>query len=102
VTCFETLEHLPDPLAGVATIVECAADPGAVLYSTLTQPDDFDQVGMSWCYVGPRSGHISILSKQALAMAWARYGFKTVSISAGMHLAFRTVPKHWVPTAQLI
>jgi len=99
VTCFETLEHLPDPMAGVARIVDCVAEPGAVLYSTLTQPDDFERMGMSWWYVGPRNGHISIFSKQALAAAWARYGFRTVSLNPGMHLAFRTLPKSWGLTA---
>jgi len=24
VTCFETLEHLPDPTSGIAQIIECA------------------------------------------------------------------------------
>ncbi len=95
VTCFETLEHLPDPVAGVAQMVDCVAEPGAVLYSTLTQPLDFDKYGMSWWYVGPRNGHISIFTKQALALAWARYGFTTVALDDGMHLAFRALPEHW-------
>jgi hypothetical protein len=95
VTCFETLEHLPDPVTGIARIVECVAEPGAVFYSTLTQPADFDQRGVSWWYVGPRNGHISIFTKQALALAWARHGFSTVPLNDGIHLAFRTLPKHW-------
>ncbi|HEX2367501.1 MAG TPA: class I SAM-dependent methyltransferase [Bradyrhizobium sp.] len=95
VTCFETLEHLPDPVAGVAEIVKHVGEPGAVFYSTMTQPDDFDRQGMSWWYVGPRNGHISIFSKQALAMAWARHGYRTVSFNAGTHLAFRTLPTSW-------
>jgi hypothetical protein len=95
VTCFETLEHMPDPVAAVARIVEYVAEPGAVLYSTLTQPDDFERQGMSWWFVGPRSGNISIFSKQALAFAWARYGYRTVSFNPGTHLAFRTLPKSW-------
>ena len=99
VTCFETLEHLPDPVAGVAKIVDYVAEPGAVLYSTLTQPDDFERQGMSWWYVGPRSGHISIFSKQALAMAWSRHGFRTVSFNPGTHLAFRKLPAAWGLTA---
>ena len=77
VTCFETLEHLPDPIAGIADIAICVAEPGAAFDSTLTQPDDFDRQGMSWWYVGPRNGHISIFSKQALAMAWGRHGYRT-------------------------
>ena len=95
VTCFETLEHLPDPVAGVAKIIECVAEPGAVLYTTMTLPDDFDQRGMSWWYVGPRNGHISIFSKEALALAWARHGYRTVSFNPGSHIAFRTLPKSW-------
>jgi 2-polyprenyl-6-hydroxyphenyl methylase/3-demethylubiquinone-9 3-methyltransferase len=61
----------------------------------MTQPDDFDRQGMSWWYVGPRNGHISIFSKQALATAWACHGYRTVSFNAGTHLAFRTLPTSW-------
>jgi hypothetical protein len=99
VTCFETLEHLPDPIAGIADIVRHAGEPGAVFYSTLTQPDDLDRQGMSWWYVGPRNGHISMFSKEALAMAWARHGYRNASFNAGMHLAFRTLPESWGLTA---
>lgn len=95
VTCFETLEHVPDPLASIAQIVECVADPGAVYYSTLTQPADFDSRGMSWWYIAPRNGHISIFTKQALAMAFSRHGFKTASFGDGMHMSFRTLPDSW-------
>ena len=42
VTCFETLEHLPDPTAGIAQIVDCVADPGLILFTTLVLPADFD------------------------------------------------------------
>jgi 2-polyprenyl-6-hydroxyphenyl methylase/3-demethylubiquinone-9 3-methyltransferase len=95
VTCFETMEHLPDPVEGIARIVECLAEPGAVFYSTLTIPDDFDNHGISWWYVGPRNGHISIFTKQALELAWARHGYKTTALNEGIHLAFRTLPANW-------
>jgi SAM-dependent methyltransferase len=95
ITCFETLEHLPDPVAGIARIIECAAEPGAIFYSTLTQPEDFDQRGLSWWYVGPRNGHISIFTKQALAAAWGRHGYKTAALNDNVHLAFRTLPSRW-------
>ena len=93
ITCFETLEHVPDPVATLARIVECAEEPGVILYSTLTQPVDFDQHGLSWWYVGPRNGHISIFTKQALAAAWARHGYKNVSLNDGTHIAYRTLPE---------
>jgi Methyltransferase domain len=95
VTCFETLEHLPDPLDGIGKIAEFVADEGAVLYSTLIQPDDFPQKGMSWWYVGPRNGHISIFTKESLAAAWAKFGSKNASFNAGVHLAFRKLPEIW-------
>ena len=67
ITCFETLEHLPDPIDGLARMIECVAEPGIIFYSTLVQPADFDNQGMAWWYVGPRNGHVSIFTKQALA-----------------------------------
>jgi len=92
VTCFETLEHLPDPIGGIARIIECVAEPGIILYSTLTQPADIDRLGLSWWYVGPRNGHISIFTKQALVMAWARHGYRNISLNDGTHIACRTLP----------
>jgi SAM-dependent methyltransferase len=52
VTCFETLEHLPDPIAGISKIAELVADPGAVFYSTLTQPENV--VVVRWAAQRPR------------------------------------------------
>ncbi len=98
VTCFETLEHLPDPIAGIGKIAEFVADPGAVFYTTLTQSGDFPQKGVAWWYVGPRNGHVSIFTRQALAAAWGKFGFKTASLSDVLHLAFRTLPDAWRAT----
>jgi 2-polyprenyl-6-hydroxyphenyl methylase/3-demethylubiquinone-9 3-methyltransferase len=94
VTCFETLEHLPDPAAGIATIVECAADPGLILYSTLLQPYDLATCGVAWWYVAPRNGHVSIFSQQALTAAWEKHGYKTVPVQPNMHFAFRKLPPY--------
>jgi hypothetical protein len=92
VTSFETFEHLPNPAAGIASILESAADPGLIFFSTLLQPDDFDQQGLNWWYVGPRNGHVSLFSKQALMIAWGRHGYKVASLAPSMHFAFRTLP----------
>jgi SAM-dependent methyltransferase len=95
ITCFETLEHLPDPAEGIARMIECAAEPGVILYSTLVQPADFANQGMNWWYVGPRNGHISMFTKQALATMWARHGYKNVSLNDNLHFAYRTMPEGW-------
>ena len=93
VTCFETLEHLPDPAAGIALILEYVAEPGLIFFTTCTQPADFNNYGLNWWYVGPRNGHISIFSKQALATAWGRQGYKIISLADNIHIAFRTLPQ---------
>jgi 2-polyprenyl-6-hydroxyphenyl methylase/3-demethylubiquinone-9 3-methyltransferase len=95
VTCFETLEHLPDPLESIERIIECVAEPGAILYSTLTQPADFHKYGVSWWYVGPRNGHISIFTRESLSVAWGRYGYTSLSFDDNLHIAFRSLPEQW-------
>jgi 2-polyprenyl-6-hydroxyphenyl methylase/3-demethylubiquinone-9 3-methyltransferase len=100
ITCFETLEHMPDPIAGIKAMVALLAEPGLVLFSTLVQPWDFDQLAMNWWYVGPRNGHISLFSRNALALAWHSQGYSMRSLSENLHVAFRTVPpfaQHIVP-----
>jgi hypothetical protein len=92
VTSFETFEHLPDPAAGIASILESAADPGLIFFTTCLQPADFDQQGLNWWYVGPRNGHVSLFSRQALTTAWDRHGYKVASLADNVHFAFRTLP----------
>jgi SAM-dependent methyltransferase len=92
VTCFETLEHLPDPNAGIADIVERLAEPALVFFTTLVQPENLDRLRMGWWYIAPRNGHISIFSRRALALAWQRHGFSFGSIDDNRHVAFRELP----------
>jgi hypothetical protein len=96
VTCFETIEHMPDPVAGIGALVECAAEPGMIIYSTAMQPNDLHFVGLTWWYVAPRNGHVSIFSGDALTAAFGRYGYKTVSFDNCLHCAFRTLPNYLV------
>jgi SAM-dependent methyltransferase len=93
VISFEVFEHLPDPLAGIRSIVELAADPGLVFFSTGLQPADLDH-RLHWWYVAPRNGHISLFSRQALATAWARYGYKVAHLNDFFHFAFRNLPSY--------
>lgn len=92
VTCFETIEHMPDPMAGIAAILASLAEPGLVLFSTLLQPQDFDKLSLNWWYVGPRNGHVSIFSRNALVLAWRHYGYQTASFNDNLHVAFQTLP----------
>jgi SAM-dependent methyltransferase len=92
ITCFETLEHVPNPMAGIASILSSLAEPGLVLFSTLLQPKDFDKLGLNWWYVGPRNGHVSIFSHNALVLAWRHFGYQTASFTENLHVAFRKLP----------
>jgi 2-polyprenyl-6-hydroxyphenyl methylase/3-demethylubiquinone-9 3-methyltransferase len=94
VTCFETMEHMPDPVGGIAKIIECSAEPGLICYSTCLLPTDLHLYGLSWWYVAPRNGHVSMFSKRSLAAAWGRHGYKTVSFNNCTHFAFRTLPSY--------
>ena len=93
ITCFETLEHVPDPVKGIGALVAHLADPGLVLFSTLLQPQDFDILGLNWWYVGPRNGHISLFSRDAHVKAWRFHDFQTGSFDDNIHVAFRTLPE---------
>ena len=89
ITCFETLEHVPDPVACAGAIAGCLAEEGLVLMSTLLQPAHFDSLGLSWWYVGPRNGHISIHSPRSLPLLWQTQGWRFTSLGRDFHIACR-------------
>jgi hypothetical protein len=93
ITSFEVMEHLPYPSLIVADMKRLLTDDGVILFSTLTQPADFDDLGLRWWYVGPRNGHVSIYSRRALAILFQQSGLGLVSLSDLVHMAFhRKVP----------
>jgi hypothetical protein len=92
VTCFETLEHMADPVGGAADIVDLLDEDGLFLFSTLAQPANFNEVGLRWWYIGPRNGHITLHSRPSLARLFGRFGLNVGSFDDNMHVAFRTVP----------
>jgi 2-polyprenyl-6-hydroxyphenyl methylase/3-demethylubiquinone-9 3-methyltransferase len=93
VTCFETLEHMPDPMTGISDIVSFTKEQGLVMFSTVLQPPDFETHGVGWWYVGPRNGHVSIFSRAALGRAWQRYSYQIASFNDNLHIAYRTLPE---------
>jgi SAM-dependent methyltransferase len=93
VTCFETIEHMPDPRAGAADLASFLADDGLLVLSTLVQPKDIAQQRMQWWYAGPRNGHITLFTYRALAQLFGPLGLKVYSTSsAAIHLLCREVP----------
>lgn len=92
VTSFEVLEHVPDPKRTVAALANAVAEDGMVMFSTLVLPADFASQGVSWWYVAPRNGHISLYSRRSLALLWETLAFTFGSFSDGLHVAWRKVP----------
>ena len=92
VTSFEVMEHVPDPGTTVQTMVDLLKEGGAILFSTLVQPKNFDQIGLGWWYAGPRNGHVSLYTTTTLARLFGRFGLRVGSFSEGLHIAYRQVP----------
>lgn len=94
VTCFETLEHMPDPKAGAADIAALLKDDGLLVFSTMVQPPDFAKLGLQWWYIGPRNGHVTLHTRASLAALWAPLGLQGVSFNDNIHAAYRTLPDY--------
>jgi SAM-dependent methyltransferase len=97
ITCFEVLEHSVDPAGTLADIKSLLAPSGTVLFSTATQPLNINQVRAQWWYVGPRNGHISIFTIDALALLGQRVG---LNLHLGGHWpAYRQFEQFSFPAA---
>jgi Flp pilus assembly protein TadD/SAM-dependent methyltransferase len=93
VTCFEVMEHVPDPRETLRTMAGLMEEGGVILFSTLVQPKEFEQMGLGWWYAGPRNGHVSLYTTGALARLFAEFGLKVASFSEGLHVAYAKVPQ---------
>jgi SAM-dependent methyltransferase len=92
VTCFEVFEHTPDPRGLLAGLHDLLSDDGLILFSTLLQPPNIEQLRLNWWYAAPRNGHISLFSKQSLAALCRDSGLVFASFNEGLHAAFRRLP----------
>jgi 2-polyprenyl-6-hydroxyphenyl methylase/3-demethylubiquinone-9 3-methyltransferase len=92
VTCIEVLEHLPDPGAGIRSLARFLPTEGAILLSTLLQPENIVELGTSWWYLAPRNGHISFFTPQGLEALFAGCGLHFMVFKPHVHWAWREVP----------
>lgn len=95
ISSFEVIEHVParDQFAWMGQLASLLNDsPHAriVLSSELVRRPN----GLSWWYVSPRNGHISVHSDDSLRILAARFGLAVTSISSSVHLLHRQVT--WV------
>jgi SAM-dependent methyltransferase len=74
ITCFEVLEHTPNPLLTLADIKQFLAPGGYIIFSQTIQPANITQLRANWWYIAPRNGHISVYSRRTLAQLAERTG----------------------------
>lgn len=74
ITCFEVLEHSPDPVATVEDMKGFLKEDGCILFSQTLQPPDIMEIRANWWYVAPRNGHASIYTLETLAHLAHRTG----------------------------
>lgn len=92
ITCFEVVEHTPRPKETFEDINSLLKPQGLLLFSTLLQPPDIDALGMTWWYLAPRNGHISLFTAASLAALLRPLGLAMASSNHDVHFAYRTVP----------
>lgn len=92
ITAFEVFEHVPDPIATMRDITNRMKPESLLVFSTLLQPANFGAFGLSWWYVAPRNGHISLHSQKSLAFLLKQFGLNMASASQGLHIGFRELP----------
>ncbi len=74
VTLFEVIEHVPDSQAVLRDVQRMLRPGAAILFSSGFQPPHITTLRGNWWYVGPRNGHCSIFSIDAMAMVVERLG----------------------------
>lgn len=93
VTCFETIEHMPDPVGGARDIASFLSEDGLLILSTLVQPEDILKERMGWWYIGPRNGHITIFTRRSLEILWGRLSLRVFPTGKPhIHLICKTPP----------
>jgi hypothetical protein len=88
-TCFEVMEHTCFPREGVQDLASLIDAKGTLIFSTLLQPDNIQDLGIDWWYIGPRNGHVSLFSKKSLQLLFELHGFSYNSVTDILHMATR-------------
>lgn len=88
ITCFEVLEHTPDPHQTVAEITRFLKKGGVFYFSTGTH-DSVSHQGMNNWYIAPRNGHITLYSEAALNMLFTAHGYQITHLNEWYHVAMK-------------
>jgi 2-polyprenyl-6-hydroxyphenyl methylase/3-demethylubiquinone-9 3-methyltransferase len=86
ITCFEVLEHVPDPIAVIGDMRRLLTPHGIIVFTTLYLPHDIETQNTGWWYVAPRNGHISLFTASALYNAGRKLGLRLYDIDSSTHI----------------
>jgi hypothetical protein len=86
VTAFEVFEHLPDPGAGLAAMVERSEN---VFFSTDLLPPGPPQPKDWWYYALDSGQHVALYTRAALGKLGERHGLRLLTNGRNLHLLTR-------------
>lgn len=101
ITAFEVFEHVPDPHQLVANLRKLLTPTGVVMFSTVVSDGNI-RLGrpLDWWYAAPRNGHISLFSRNSLALLARAHELNFGSFSPGLHTLYTTVPAWFAPVVR--
>ncbi len=93
ITAFEVFEHAPRPHEMMRQLLSAAHDDTLIVFSTLVHDAVVRQnQRITWLYIAPRNGHVSIFSRHSLGLLGHRYGYRHGSFTDNLHCFCKTVP----------
>ena len=104
VTAFEVFEHLTDPIAVLASILDYMTHDSAIIIIGTAASDRRINVSsrLTWWYAAPRNGHVSLFSKRSLSALAQHFDLHYASPLAGTHIMSRSpIPRAMLATLVL-
>jgi hypothetical protein len=84
---FEVLEHTTDPQLAIREMLKFVGNKFVFIVSTQCSGGLIDENRrLSWSYVAPRNGHVSIYSEKSLRIIGESFSLEYLRISRGLHL----------------
>jgi SAM-dependent methyltransferase len=102
VSCIEVVEHSLHPRQTFTEIEHFLKHDGIVIFTTLLQPPDIEELRTGWWYIAPRNGHVSIFTVNSIMKLARPQGLQLSCFTTGMHVLHRDPPRfarHLFPPA---
>jgi hypothetical protein len=94
VTAWEVFEHAVDPRRLMTELSNVTHARSLILFSTLLSDGHIGRgMELDWWYLAPRNGHVSLYSRDSLALLLHGHGFNVHHLNDGTHIAYREPPE---------